>query len=75
MNTAISKNDIRALFLNQKRMEKELGALKRVVTVALTDELSPKTLRKAEKTSLFLDKNDGKKFYSATAFNTYLKAL
>ena len=75
MNTTTLKYDVRNLFLNQKRLEKEIGVLRSVIGVALSDELSPNTLRKAEKTSLLLDKSGGKKFHSAKAFNKYLKAL
>ena len=75
MSTTISRTDVRNLFLGQRMLEKELGVLKHIITTSFGDELSPKTLRKAEKTSRLLDKNGGEKFRSAMAFNKYLKEL
>lgn len=75
MNTTIVKNDVRNLLLNQKRLEKEVSELRRIVAVAISDELSPITLRKAEMTSRLLDKGSGKRFGSIPAFNKYLKNL
>jgi len=74
MPTVTSKQ-LNTLFQRQEKIEKELGALKRIIFLDDEDSIRPETLKRWERISSALNKKKGHSFSSVTEIKKWLKNL
>lgn len=76
MHTQLALKEIKTIFSRQEKMEKELGALKEVVRIALMEEqVRLSVLKRWEGISRDLDKGRGRVFASAREMNKWFKTI